>query len=298
MWTQWSEWMDVLRKTSPEEARSVQGGNPDRPNRAAAQSVVTLLKALGQALDSFTTKTNARDCHWVADLANLPRGAATLLARTLGGGEVSVSLCNEAGTVEETGVRGVWLLRVGGQRSLVAALLPRVVESFIEHGDAVVKVSEPSVKVSPAATAVLAEANEALRVLSTRDAQVCVQRESLDSSPFQRQIDLLRQPFGAGDLRYILSVIGTGEVSVVLRGFSRSRIDSTRVRGLWRSRIANTEGRLLFDSLVVARIPREIPAGREDFEKSATRVRELTASLESDLFQGRFDGLRTPLSQR
>lgn len=289
MWTQWSEWMDVLKKTSPEDFGHTHGVYPDRN---AAQSVVTLLKALAQALDSFLETPNDRDCHWVADLSALPRGAATLLVRTLGGGEVVLSLCNDAGTIEETGLRGVWLLRVGGQRSLVAALLPRAVESFIDRGDEALAFTDPPANVSPAAIAVLKEASAALCALRACDAsgEEKGKEGSKNDAQLVHQIDLLRQPFGAGDLRYILSVLGTGDVSAVLRGFSRSRIDSTRVRGLWRSRIANTEGRLLFDSLVVARIPREIPAGREDFQKSAQRVRELTAALEDELLHGHFDG--------
>ena len=248
---------------------------PDGEARQAARCVVGLLRELARALEAGRETPGF---HWARDLSDLPRGGLRLLARTLGGGEVEMNLCRGEGTVEETGVRAVWMLHLGGRHSLVAALLPRAVQGILVQGgetDVAPETLPPDV---PVAAAVLAEAREALGRLRETDPDDGTE----DVASFVRGIDLLHQPFGPRDLTCLLSVIGHGGISVTLRGFAKSRIESTKVRGLWRSRIENREGRLLFDSLVIARIPPEVPAGPEDLPESVRQVRERADRLERE----------------
>ena len=100
------------------------------------------------------------------------------------------------------------------------------------------------------------------------------------------QIDMVRQPLTPADKTFLLSVIGRGPIAVQLLGFADSRIYSTKVKGLWRSVIINNAGKSLLDSLVIARIPPEVPAAPEDLPDALAKIRSVYDWIESDLARG------------
>ena len=250
---------------------------PASGDRKAAEETLDIIRELRRAFDAAGAANAAPEAlHAIRDLAKAAPGTGAFLAQTLGAGEVRIHLCGPEAVVEEAEIPGVWRLDVGGQSSVVASLLPRTVCAFIGRGaEELVETGEAPAGLF-AAPAILSEVREALRALK-------------DDPSLVREIDLLRQPLGPADMNYILATIGRGSVTVELRGFARSRIESTRVRGLWHSRIVNDAGRALLDSLVVARIPPEVPAGADDIPGSSAKLAELEEWIASDLRHGVFD---------
>ena len=158
----------------------------------------------------------------------------------------------------------------------MAALLPRCVTTLLETGNTDIKKPEKKPDGLFAAGPVLSELRQALK-----DADLTKIPELPD-----HQIDLSRQPLNPADMNYILTTLGEGKVDIELSGFAKSRIQASRVKGIWRSRILNNAGKTLMDSLVVALIPPEVPAGREDIPTSEAKLRELADWIRRDMARG------------
>ena len=85
---------------------------------AAARQTLRLLKTLQNALKIGLA--DGDDVHWVDDLTQLTPDAALFLFQTLGRGEVTLHLYGGEARADETGLPGVWKLKIGPQTSLVA----------------------------------------------------------------------------------------------------------------------------------------------------------------------------------
>lgn len=100
---------------------------------AAARQTLRLLKSLQNALKKALA--DGDDVHWVDDLAQLTPDAALFLFQTLGRGEVTLHLYGGEARADETGLPGVWKLKIGPQTSLVAGRIPRCVIAAVSAGD-------------------------------------------------------------------------------------------------------------------------------------------------------------------
>ena len=244
---------------------------PFPEEREAARRVLKTLAAVRGAVGTSIRKSE--DVHWADDLSTLSSGAKQLLFQTLGEGEVRIALFNGAAWAEETAVPGLWKMTIGPQTSLVAARIPRSVEQAVAAGASGLPEPRRTAGGLFAAEAVLTELRELLA------------RTDLTTIPDTAapQLDLLHQPLSPADLNQVLSAVGTGKTTILITGFARTHIDSTRIKGLWRTRIFNHAGKPLMDSLTVALIPPEVPCGREDWPESLKKLKNLIAWLEDDL---------------
>lgn len=247
---------------------------PEEEKRAA-QKTLAVLEEMADVFKKAGEDTKNK-LHWITDLGRLDAGTNRFLKQTLGRGEVKISLCGGEAVAEETEIPAVWRLTIGEQTSLVAALLPRCVTTLLETGNTDIKEPEKKPDGLFAAGPVLSELRQALK-----DADLTKIPELPD-----HQIDLSRQPLNPADMNYILTTLGEGKVDIELSGFAKSRIQASRVKGIWRSRILNNAGKTLMDSLVVALIPPEVPAGREDIPTSEAKLRELADWIRRDMARG------------
>lgn len=245
--------------------------------KRAAQTLLEILRTL--EIDWQRAQCTDDPLHRVIDLGQYPAPTVRFILNTLSVGEVRITLHGGQAVVTETKVPGLWRLTIGNQESLVAALLPRCVEVLLDGGLTKLPFPENKPEGLFAADAILAEVDNAL---SHADLS------TVDEVP-PEQIDMLRQPLTPTDKSYLLATIGEGPLMVELLGFADSRIFSTKVRGLWRTLILNPAGKPLLDSLVVTRIPPEVPASREDLAEGASRLADMSEWLENDLRRGAFD---------
>lgn len=240
-------------------------------NRRALKGAIEVLSTLRDAMKSAAESGSELDA--IVDLGKYDVATRRCLEQNLTPGECKIRLCGGEVLIEEMEVPTLWRVTMNGQVSLVAALLPRSVEMFLARGVDAISIPEKKPEGLFAADPILAELSDALK------------KADLSQIPDlpEHQIDLSRQPLSPADLNYILVTLGQGEIEVELSGFAKSHIQSTRVRGLWRSRILNNAGKALMDSLVVAKIPPEVPAGREDIAPAAERLTEICTCLADDL---------------
>lgn len=242
--------------------------------RRAALKSLELLKELEAAYEKAIT--TGEPLHWIFDTGVLGADVCRFLYNSLGTGEVRITLYDGQATATETDIPGLWLLNVGGQESLVAALLPLCVEKVLEQGRETIDIPEDKPEGLFASEPLL---KEVASVLATTD----ITKMTTDV-PYQ--VDMVRQPLTPADKSFLLTVIGRGNLSVELLGFADSRIFSTKVKGLWRSVIINTAGKVLLDSLVVAKIPPEVPAAPEDLPDALNKIRSVHDWIENDLNRG------------
>ena len=242
--------------------------------RRAAERTMELLKELDAAYSNAIE--TGEPLHWIYDTANLDEDTCRFLFNSLGTGEVRITLYDGEAVATETDIPGLWRLKIGQQESLVAALLPLCVQKALEYGRETLDVPEDKPEGLFASEPLL---QEVIDVLGKTDIS-----EIKTSVPYQ--IDMVRQPLTPADKTFLLSVIGRGPIAVQLLGFADSRIYSTKVKGLWRSVIINNAGKSLLDSLVIARIPPEVPAAPEDLPDALAKIRSVYDWIESDLARG------------
>ncbi len=242
--------------------------------RRAALKTMELLKELEAAYEKSIE--TGEPLHWIFDTAVLGEDICRFLYNSLGTGEVRITLYDGQATATETDIPGLWRLNIGGQESLVAALLPLCVERVLDQGKDAITMPEDKPEGLFAAEPLLTEVQSVLEKTDVSHISTSV--------PYQ--VDMVRQPLTPADKSFLLTVVGRGNLSVQLLGFADSRIYSTKVKGLWRSVIINNAGKVLLDSLVVARIPPEVPAAAEDLPEGLNKIRSVHDWIESDLARG------------
>ena len=118
------------------------------------------------------------------------------LYNSLGTGEVRITLYDGQATATETDIPGLWLLNVGGQESLVAALLPLCVEKVLEQGRETIDIPEDKPEGLFASEPLL---KEVASVLAKTD----ITKMTTDV-PYQ--VDMVRQPLTPADKSFLLTV--------------------------------------------------------------------------------------------
>ena len=90
-------------------------------------------------------------------------------------------------------------------------------------------------------------------------------------------VNLTLLPMTPADHAVLEQALAPGPVTVVTRGFGSCAITSTRLRNVWRLRHFNSMKTVILNTLIVAGVPEEAMAAREDLEDSRERLAELIA---------------------
>ncbi len=240
------------------------------------------LEALGPALDLLERLRLALAAHRSAEtptvcaLDGLDAANRTMLAETLGSGEVSARIGGaHPARIQETRLAGIWWVQPGddpdqapGHPSghLEVADLPAAVRAAAFAG-ALDRVSIPD-PLPPGlmnAPAVLIELNAQAADFSS------------DRPPHVVNLSLLPQT--PADLDFLAATLGTGPVSLRSRGYGSCRVESTALRHCWRVRHYNSEDRMILDSIEIVEAPLAVVAAPEDLDDSGERLGEILAAL-------------------
>jgi hydrogenase-1 operon protein HyaF len=92
-------------------------------------------------------------------------------------------------------------------------------------------------------------------------------------------VNLTLLPQTAEDLDFLRSRLGTGNVTLLSRGYGNCRVTATGLRNVWWVQYFNSEDALILNTLEVADIPAVALAAPEDIEDSAKRLAEILETV-------------------
>jgi len=201
-------------------------------------------------------------------LEGLAPAALDVASQVLGEGEVSIHITGARDVrIQEAVFTGVWRVReLGADGSLLAdtleaGALPAIVG---ESAQAAAVVTLPEVELPGG----IMNAPMLLREIEARA------REWLPGHP-PHVVNLTLLPMTPADHAVLEQSLAPGPVTVVTRGFGSCQITSTRLRNVWRLRHFNNMKTVILNTLIVAGVPEEAMAAREDLEDSRERLAEL-----------------------
>ncbi|MFP3943126.1 MAG: hydrogenase expression/formation C-terminal domain-containing protein [Alphaproteobacteria bacterium] len=88
-------------------------------------------------------------------------------------------------------------------------------------------------------------------------------------------IVLTNLPMMPEDMEALNAVLGEGPVAGGSKGYSTTRVRSTRYRRVWRTNYLNSEGQVIYDAIEITRAPLSLAAPREDIEDGRRRLADL-----------------------
>lgn len=251
----------------PEEMRvfsmaSIPDADLAKDHTQALAAGEAILAALNQAA---TTGAQAS-----VDLTHLSPADLTFIDQMLGEGEVSVVLGSEA-QAQESVLAGVWRIREtapdGARRAdrvdigaFPSGFVPRAFAAARPH----TAVPEQAIEGVFNAPALIAEINAHIPGTPTR------------ADPHVINLSLL--PHTEGDLTFLESALGQGDLIILSRGYGNCRIRSTGTAHCWWVRYFNSQDTLILNSLEISPLPAVAIAAREDLEDSAERLSEILAT--------------------
>ena len=239
----------------------------EAPGREAA---IGQLRELLDAL--YRYRPGAAPC--VIDLVGLGPDERGFLEDALGEGEVSARFEDGDATakVQETRLAGVWRLRARGFHGGVQRDTLEVadVPAMLRH-----RAFDPAagrVEIGGRIPRGVVNAPPVLVELADRAAAWKV-----GNPPHVVNLTLLPQT--AEDLDFLRSRLGTGNVTLLSRGYGNCRVTATGLRNVWWVQYFNSEDALILNTLEVADIPAVALAAPEDIEDSAERLAEILETV-------------------
>jgi hydrogenase-1 operon protein HyaF len=205
------------------------------------------------------------------DIGDLDAANRAFVDETLGEGEVSVVVAaDDAGIeIQEATFAGVWRLRVAGPaardrieigafpQAAAARAFPRA-----PAADPVPPATPPGVVNAPA---LLAEIGHKSRARRPGDPAHVINLSLLPHTP--------------EDLELLAARLGTGNTTVLSRGYGNCRIDATATPAVWWVRYYNSVDTLILDTIEIVDVPEVACAAPEDLADSAERLAEVLAAL-------------------
>ena len=244
--------------------------------RKAALETIVLLNAVKDQAHKARLHHHENELFWEFSFTQFRPEHIDFILATIGTGEVRISIDNGRVKLEETAIPALWHVQNEASHSLVLSLMPSVVGEAIDRINGALKIPSKTPANVFAAPSILLELQTALEQTNI---------EQLSHNP-AFAIELTRQPLDTQDREFLETTLGNGSIEIWLSGFANARIRSTHVRGLWSSRLLNNAGRMLLDSIVVARVPPEVPTAPEELEDTVKIASETLHWIEQDLERG------------
>ena len=244
--------------------------------RRAALETIELLRAVKHHAQQARDQQKEYDLFWKCLFTQLHPEHIDFILATIGTGEVRISIDNGRIKLEETAIPSLWHMQENDEHSLVLALLPPAVGEAIEKTPQAFTMPAQTPQNVFAAPSILLELQTALEKTDIT---------KLTHDPAY-MIELTRQPLDMSDREFLRQTLGEGCIEIWMSGFASAQIHSTNVRGLWSSHLLNNAGKELLDSIVVARIPPEVPCAPEELDDTVNVTNETLQWLEDDLERG------------
>lgn len=244
---------------------------PDVADKAAARECRDVLARLASDLEGWNPAETLGGP--TLDLAGVSPAAIELVNQMLGEGEVGVRIVDGRDVrIQESVFTGLWRVRefdTAGRLvrdGIEAAGLPtealRVLRTRTTEEVGDVAIPEGAMNVAPIVTELRAQM-KAWR--PGRPAHV---------------INLTLLPVSPVDLQVIDSVLGSGAVAMISRGFGNCHVSATRLRNVWRVQYYNAMKTLILNTVVITELPEEVIAAPEDIHDTRERFDELITWIE------------------
>lgn len=242
----------------------------------AALETVALLSSIKNLAQEARIQHKELELYWKFPFSQFKPEHIEFILATLGVGEVRISIDNGRVKLEETGIPALWHMQEENEHSLVLALLPPAVSQAIDQINPELTIPSETPSNVFAAPSILLE--------------LCAALEKTDISKLTYDpaymIELTRQPLDTQDRNFLRETLGEGNIEIWMSGFANAQIHNTKVRGIWNSHLLNNAGKELLDSLVVARIPPEVPNAPDELDDTVRMASETLQWIEDDLVRG------------
>ena len=244
--------------------------------RKAALETIVLLNAVKDQAHQARLHHRENELFWEFSFDQFKPEHIDFILATIGTGEVRISIDNGRVKLEETAIPALWHVQNGITHSLVLSIMPPAVGEAIDKINGTLKIPNETPEKVFSAPSILLELQAVLEKTNL---------EYFTHDP-AFSIELTRQPLESQDRDFLEGILGVGSIEIWLSGFASAHIRSTTVRGLWNSRLLNNAGKLLLDSIVVARIPPEVPTAPEELDDTVKIASETLHWIEQDLERG------------
>ncbi len=258
-----SDGSDVSYMTMPQDMRTFTPHVPEVTDRDALAPALSLIGRLAEASDRVASGGAPE----IFDLSSLDGRNRSLLAETLGEGEVAMKLHGRpAVAVQESVFAGVWALRADGIDSVEVARAPTLVEARA---------------FAPRRPALGAGAPKGPGVVNAPPLAVELADKSRDFRPGAAPhiINLSLLPHTEEDLAWLDSALGLGSAEILSRGYGNCRISATALPNVWRVQFFNSMDALILDTFEVSGLPEVALAAAEDLADSARRLAEVLEAI-------------------
>ncbi|MGC2855883.1 hydrogenase expression/formation C-terminal domain-containing protein [Novispirillum sp. DQ9] len=94
----------------------------------------------------------------------------------------------------------------------------------------------------------------------------------------EREINLTLLPMTPVDLNVLAEALGTGDLTILSRGYGNCRITACAARGVWRVSYFNSDDKMILDVVEVGDVPEAALAAREDVADAAERLEQVIAA--------------------
>ncbi|MEY2896241.1 MAG: hypothetical protein RL669_510 [Pseudomonadota bacterium] len=244
---------------------------PDVADSAAARECRDVLARLARAMARWDPDETLGGP--TLDLAGVSPAAIELVNQMMGEGEVGIRIADGRDVrIQESVFTGLWRLRefdAAGRLvrdTIEAAGVPTEALTVLrshtteEVGD--VAIPEGAMNVAPIIT------------------ELRAQMKSWRPGRPAHVINLTLLPVSPVDLQVIDSVLGSGAVAMISRGFGNCHVSATRLRNVWRVQYFNAMKTLILNTVVITQLPEEVIAAPEDIRDTRERFDELLTWVE------------------
>ncbi|MBN8874138.1 MAG: hydrogenase expression/formation protein [Rhodospirillales bacterium] len=255
--------LDILRMPSGMSTFSA-AHVPEATQSAAHAEGIAAGEAILAGLDAWCADATPRSI----PLAHLPAPDRAFVRQLLGEGEVSV-IGGATLQAQESVLAGVWYIR---ETSVDGTLY----DERVEIGP--FPPSLLAIAFEGAAEAVAMAAHFPENVFNAPalipEISAHLPRIADDSLPVH-VINLSLLPHTQEDLQYLDTLLGSGPLIILSRGYGNCRIRATATRNVWWVRYYNSQDTLILNAIELSRLPDVAVAAPEDLADSRERLAEI-----------------------
>ena len=209
------------------------------------------------------------------DLATLEPAERTALHTLLGEGEVGARIQQADGSevcVQEAVFAGVW--------RVIHTRAGQVVTDHVEVGPAPACLAEAALQgLWPAPPAWDGPLPDGVVNAPALIAEVAQKAAAWQPGAPAEVINLSLLPMSMGDIAFLDHHLGTGDLTVLSRGYGNCRISSTRLRHCWRVVYYNSADSVILNSVEITDMPDVATAAPEDMRDAHERLADILCVL-------------------
>ncbi len=224
-----------------------------------------LLPELGAALG----RQKADQVGQLFDLTELGAEEQDLIGQVLGAGEVSGVVALTDGIVaqiQESVMPGLWRVRFTDQSGVLVgdylevAAIPGVVTKAAALTTETIDWGQPPDGIM-----------NVLPVLTEIKERMAAHKPGDES----HTISFTLLPMSEDDMAFLQQTLGDGPVHLLSKGYGTCRVLSTGARNVWSVQFFNSMDTIILDTLEIGDVPMAARAADDDFQDSATRIKEI-----------------------